>query len=102
MRLVRNYFKSLVDGFFKILPMREAEEITLPTYMRSLQVSMLGCKKLITAIHYDAEYLSLLSVLQYLIDNPSCDESEVKREVFKAISICNKLAKRYSESKVMG
>lgn len=100
-RLVRNYFLALVDGFFKILPMKEAEEATLTVYMRSLQISMLGFKELINAIRYDAEYLSLLTILQFLIDNPSCEPQEVKREIFKAISTCKKLAKRYSESAVM-
>jgi hypothetical protein len=98
--LVKNYFLALIDGFFKILPMREADESTLPIYMRSLQISMLGCKELVSAIHYDAEYLSLLSILQYLIDNPSCEPYEVKREIFKAISICKKLVQRYTESRV--
>lgn len=89
--LLRNYFHNLVNQFFKILPMRENEESSLPTYMQSLQVELLGCQELIGDLHNDASYLTLLAVLQYLIDNPSCSVREVKREVFKCISICNKL-----------
>ena len=63
--------------------------------MQSLQVELLGCKGLITAIHDDSNYLTILAILQYLIDNPDCSVSEVKREVFRAISICNKLQSKF-------
>ena len=66
------------------------------THMRSLQAELLGCKELIEAIHEDPLFLSLIAILQYLIDNPSCEVSVVKREVFRAISICNKLKSRYA------
>lgn len=95
--LLRNYFKSLVNQFFKILPMRENEEDSLQTYMQSLQVELLGCQELIGDFRTDASYLTLLSILQYLIDNPECSVREVKREVFKCISICNRLKSKCVE-----
>lgn len=90
------YFKNLVNNFFKILPMRENQEISLPIYMRSLQIELLGCKEFIEIIKYDSLFITLLSILQYLIDNPNCPVCEVKREVFRAISICEKLKARYA------
>ena len=87
--VLHNYFRRLVNHFFKILPMRENNEESLTTYMHSLQVELLGCKGLITAIHDDSNYLTIL------IDNPDCSVSEVKREVFRAISICNKLQSKF-------
>jgi len=96
-KFLSGYFKNLINNFFKILPMRENEEASLLTYMRSLQIELLGCKEFIDAIRGDALYVTLLSVLQYLIDNPECSVREVKREVFRAISICNKLKTRYME-----
>lgn len=94
--VLRNYFKTLINLFFKILPIWESGENSLTVYMKSLQAELLGCKELIEAIHEDAQFLSLISILQYLIDTPSCDISIVKREVFRAISICNKLKARYA------
>ena len=91
-----NYFRNLVNHFFKILPIREQNEESLTTYMQSLQAELLGCKGLVSAIQNDASYLTLLSILQYLIDNPECTVREVKREVFRAISICNKLKAQYA------
>lgn len=94
--VLSNYLRTLVNLFFKILPIWESGESSLDTYMRSLQAELLGCKELIDAIHADPMFLSLISILQYLIDNPSCEVPTVKREVFKAISICNKLKARYA------
>lgn len=94
--VLNNYFRTLVNHFFKILPIREQNEDSLTTYMQSLQAELLGCKGLVSAIQNDASYLTLLSILQYLIDNPECSVREVKREVFRAISICNKLRAQYA------
>ena len=94
--MLSGYLRSLVNRFFKILPIREDGENSLETYMRSLQAELLGCKELIVAIHDDPLFVSLLNILQYLIDNPECSLAVVKREVFRAISICNKLKAKYA------
>lgn len=94
--VLENYFRSLINLFFKILPLKESKERSLETYMRSLQAELLGCSALVVAIHQDSLFLSLASILQYLIDHPGCDVAFVRREVFRAISICNKLKERYA------
>lgn len=88
---LNEYFKTLVNGFFKILPMKEGGEESLPVYMRSLQVELVGCRNLISFIHDDPSYITILSILEYLIGNPECTVKEVKREVFRAISIINRI-----------
>lgn len=90
-RFIANYFQTLINSFFKILPIREQGEISLSTYMRSLQMELLGFDNLVYAIDYDSSYMTLLSILQYLIDNPDIPIPDVKREVFRAIRICNRL-----------
>ena len=91
-----NYLRSLINLFFKILPLKESGERSLETYMKSLQAELLGCNALVEAIHDDSMFLSLASILQYLIDNPDCDVVFVRREVFRAISICHKLREKYA------
>lgn len=98
-RVLSNYFHKLINSFFKILPLWECHEPTLPTYMRSLQIELIGCEKMFVATQYDSQLLSLISILQYFIDNPHCETSDIKREVFKAISICDKLKSKYSSEK---
>lgn len=93
--MLHNYLRNLVNQFFKILPIRESEEGTLITYMQSLQVELLGFNELMVAIKDDQRLLSLISILQYLIDNPECPIPVVRREVFRAISLCNKLDTEY-------
>ena len=89
--LVRNFFKSLVNRFFKILPMREQNEDSLVTYMNGLQLELLGAQGLLGELRNDTAYITLLSILQYMIDSPNVDVPIVKREVFNCISLCNKL-----------
>ncbi len=95
--MLSDYFRNLVNLFFKILPIREQNEESLTTYMQSLQAELLGFKSLICAIESNALFITLLSILQYLIDHHDCPVSVVKREVFRAISICNKLKSQYAE-----
>jgi len=97
--MVDNYLSKLVDQFFKILPIKEEGEPSLNEFMRSLQAELLGFKGLMAEIGNDSMYLTLLSILQYLIEN-DCDVPVVKREVFKAISICKKLRNKYRETEV--
>ena len=95
--VVRKYMKSLIGQFYKILPIKESGEPSLNRYMESLQRELLGCNNLIMMLQYDESFLSLLSILQYLIDN-DCKTEVVKCEVFKAISICKKLQNKYGSS----
>ena len=90
------YMRLLVNRFFKILPIKESEEPTLTAYMQSLQMELIGCKTLVSFVRDDPAFLSLISILQYLIDHPECSTLVVKREIFHAISICNKLKSKYA------
>ena len=99
-KIVENYISALIGQFYKILPIRESEEPSLKKYMLSLQREMIGCNNLIVALNNDELYLSLLSILQFLIDH-ECDIPTVKSEVFKAIHICKKLQRRYGAKEVL-
>lgn len=99
--LIGNYFRALVNKIFKILPMKENEEDSLCIYLESLQAELLGCKELVGEIKENPLFLSLLSILQYLIDNPDLKTLKVRREVFHAISICNQIKSIYATSEVV-
>ena len=95
---LHKYFKCLVNQFFKVLPMRENEEASAGVYLESLRNELIGFGNLIPIIHQDALFVTLLSTLQFFIDYPECPIPTVKRGVFKAISICNKLAEMYENT----
>ena len=92
-KVLSNYFDSRVNSFFKILPIKEKEEDTLQDYIKSLQLELIGCNNLFLETDFDSALLSLIGILQFLIDEP-CDVSVIRREVFKSISICKKLKKK--------
>lgn len=98
--LVKNYFHDLVNRFFKILPMRENGEESLPTYMRSLRVELIGGEGLLPELKINSSYLTLMAILEYLIDTPECTVNDVRREVFHAISVCNKLEEYFTATEV--
>ncbi len=50
---LQNYFESLVNKFFKILPMREENEKSLNEYLKSFQRELIGCGEFITAVKDD-------------------------------------------------
>lgn len=89
--VLHEYFKSLVNRFFKILPMRENNEASLPAYIQSLQREIIGFSKLIPSLYEVPSFVSLLSILEYLNDTPECPVHIVRTEVFHAINICSKL-----------
>ena len=93
---LENYFKTMVNQFFKILPLRENDDPSLQIYMQSFQSELLGCKELIHALNGDPQFVTLLAILQYLIDTPQCPFKVLRREVFRAISICNKMRAKYA------
>ena len=97
--MVDKYLNGLVNQFFKILPIKESGEPSLNEFMRSFQAELLGFGGLMAEIGNDSMYLTLLSILQYLIEN-DCDVPVVKREVFRAISICKKLHNKYCKTEV--
>lgn len=94
--IVKKYLDRMINQFYKILPLKENKESSLNRYMESLQREMLGCKELVKQIGEDGAYLSLLSILQYLIDN-DCEVKVVRSEVFKAIRLCENLKNRYED-----
>ena len=96
--VLENYLQSLIGRYYKILPLWESGEQSLGIYMQSLRDELIGCKEFVVAIQSDAMFLSLISILQCLIDNPTFSPHRVKREVFQAISLCNKLKAKYAES----
>lgn len=95
---ILNYFGSLVNRFFKILPMRESGEESLVEYIKSFQRELVGCGGFIPAVKDDGTYVEILCILQFLSDNiynHDCDYQNIRREVFHGISLCNKMQSRF-------
>ena len=97
-KLLRNYFCTLVNQVYKILPMREQESKTLDKYVWRLHAELLGCAGMFPGIEDDSYFASLLSILQYLRDHCMEDSiGQTRQLVFEGIRICEKLSGRYAE-----
>lgn len=87
---------ELINQFYKILPMKESGSATLSQYIRSLLREILGMKELMEEWHEDGRIITLCGILQYMLDNPDCDVTVVRSDVFKAINMIKLLQKKYS------
>lgn len=96
-KIFERYFDKLINQFFKILPIKENEESTLAAYIDSLQVELLGLKDLVPELTSDPRLIKLISILQYFKEHPDCTRTQLRRQVFSAIDICDKLKATYSE-----
>lgn len=92
--LLENYFQKLIGSFFKILPIKENELGTLSSYARSLQFEIIGCRDTILYLNNDASIMTLISIARFISDNPGMPMQDLRREVFKAISICKGIGGR--------
>lgn len=91
------YLSSLIDRFYKILPLKEEAEPSLYGYMDSFIRELTGFESLFHSFHGDPRFISLISILQYMVDNPDCPVDIVRKEVFHAISICKCLRSAYAD-----
>jgi len=95
--LLKNYFRTLVNQIYKILPMREAESQSLSKYIWRLTAEIAGGTGMYPDLQVDSYYASLLNILQYLNEhNRECTIEQTKQLVFEGIRICEKLSEKYA------
>ena len=88
------YFRVLVGKVFKVLPMAEENKDSAKIYLTGLRFELRGVKRLFKILRDDPAFVSLLGIITELTQNIEEEEYTVeviKREVFQAISICQKL-----------
>ena len=91
-----NYLNFLISKVFKILPISEQEPDTLRDYLDSLILELKGSQSLIIKIKHDANFVSLLAILQYFTEN-ECSHKVIKKETFRAINIIQGIQRKYLE-----
>ncbi len=96
LRALDGYLQNLIDKVFKILPMKEEQCGTLPSYLRSLESELVGCYKLWDELADEPQFLALINVVNYLAVE-EYDVAVCKREVFKAIHLVESVKKNIRE-----
>jgi len=96
LRALDGYLQNLIDKVFKILPMKEEQCSTLPSYLRSLESELVGCYKLWDELADEPQFFALINVVNFLAVE-ECDVAVCKREVFKAIHLVESVKKNIRE-----
>lgn len=94
--LFESYLDSLVGRFYKIMPMKEDNDPTLNSYLKSFNRELCGSKSLILALDNNPYFIQLIGTVQYFIDN-DINKETCATEVKKCISISKKLKKKLIE-----
>jgi len=98
-QLFENYLNFLINKIYKILCLREEENEVPIKYMQSLQRELTGNQSLIVELKYDANFLSLLNKIEYLIYH-KMDLSDFRKDIFDSISLINKIIERYKKGEL--
>lgn len=93
-RLCDNHCAGLIGAVFKILPMKEESSPTLKEYIGSLLRELIGMNDLVAKVRYDADFMTLLSCLEYLAKEEYTTDV-CKQQVFRCINLVKKLDKLY-------
>lgn len=99
--LAAKYINSMVGRFYKILPMWESGDQTVKMYIASLINELSGSVWLIETLRLDSEYMTMISILRWMIELDREDIDDLRREVFHLISICKRISIRYSEAEAV-
>lgn len=89
-----NYYDFLIGKVFKVLPMKEQNNVDLQKYLESLQREIVGNMTLISDLKCDGYFITLLNKIQFLISN-DCENPVCKSTVFECIDLVNKIKAEY-------
>lgn len=87
--LLSAYKEKLTGRVFKILPMKEENSSTWEVYIESLLHELIGNKELVKELKENAEFLSMLGVLEGLINEE--DIKVIRREIFNCLNLIKKI-----------
>jgi len=94
-QILFNYLNRLVNALFKIIPMYEDQDESLPTYICSLRDELRGADGIMALMDNNPIFFSIISNLQFFVDEPGCGLPAVRRGVFRSIRHCKDLMRLY-------
>lgn len=94
---VEAYIDIMIGRIYKILPLFESDGWEARRYAQSFLRELIGfanLKEVPVPICEDADFFSILCTLKH-IRSRRCTLDEVRSDVFKCISLCKALKRRY-------
>ena len=86
------FLENLIGALYKVLAMKDVNDTTLPKYLDSLYIQLVGGSENFTVLKSNQRYVSIINVVQYFRTN-EFDKDTCKREVLKCTNILSKLSK---------
>lgn len=95
--MVYVFIHSLIGKIYKILPLKEeldmGQDVHLSEYISSLLLDFAGALESFPELSTFTEFITIVNILQYL-NTHHFDHRTCKREVFKMISLLEKIEER--------
>lgn len=86
------FLNNMVGKIFKILPLKEENNLGFNDYVDSILVQLVGATKTFEELENNQDFLTVINIIQY-INNNKCSNKQCKREVFKCLDIIQKMTK---------
>lgn len=86
------FLKTMIGSVYKILPMYDDNDKTLPDHIDSLYVQLVGGFEYYEELKCNQQYHSIINIIQYFRKH-EFDKKTCKREVLKCTNILDKLSK---------
>lgn len=88
-----SYLHTLKNRLFRILPEYEEKNKTLPVYIESLLFEINGLHKIVQDETFNHVFVTIIGILNSLYNEVTLEDrhATIKREVFKCISLVDKV-----------
>jgi hypothetical protein len=87
------FLTSMIGAVFKVLPLYDSNNETLPDYIESLYIQLIGGRETYEDLKLSQEYTTIINVIQYFRAN-EYSKKTCKREILKCVNLLEKLSKR--------
>jgi hypothetical protein len=83
------YVDGMIAKVYKMLPMKQSQFQSLPTYMESTLREFIGQKELVLELKNNEEFLTILGTLESLLIQD--DFKKFRSDIFKVINLIEKI-----------
>lgn len=95
------YLSCLINQIYKILPMAEDKNKDTPEYIKGLLREIIGSHEFLKIVDDDYTVLRVVSLLYYWQKRVLVEPTYLlRRDVFKAISLCKTMQNNITESDI--
>ena len=98
-KAIIKYLSCLINQIYKILPMAEDKNEDTPDYIKGLLREITGSHEFIKIVDNDYTILRVISLLYYWQNRVLIEPTYLlRRDIFKAISLCKTMQNNITES----